>query len=358
MNFNLNILEKYLIGTVLRSLLITLSFLMMLLLFVSLVDELDDVGKGLYQMSDAFIVSFARLPRFAYESFPLATLVGTLFGLGSLANNSELVAMRAAGFSIRSLNVALFKLGVIVFVAVVLVGEVISPVTGQFMREYRNEKQKEHVTLKTKYGFWAKDDNAYINIRKILPGGRLEDIYIYEFSEEGDLYLASYADSATYNNDSWLLKNIKQTEILQGRTVYRHLKQATWNSILDPDVLSVILVKPSLLPVWELYQYINYIEENGQSGIDYLVAFWSKIASPFACMMMIFLAVPFVLQDTRSVSNNHRVLIGGGLGVVFVFLTKASSYVSIVYEFSPFFMVLMPTMLFSIIAFVFYRRLF
>ena len=241
---------------------------------------------------------------------------------------------------------------------VFFLGEIIAPSAEQFAQQYRNEKQNKHITLTTRYGFWAKDGQAYINIRQINPGGNLNDIYIYEFNEKRELHLASYAESAFYQEGKWYMKGIKQTEITNSRTTTREIANATWNSILDPKVLNVVIVEPTMLPLWQLYEYISYMHKNGQSAIEYVTAFWTKIINPVAVLVMLFLAVPFVLGSTRSVSNGQQVVIGIFVGTAFFLISKAMSYVSIVFEVSPFLMALLPVSLFIFLGYWLLRRVF
>ena len=74
-----------------------------------------------------------------------------------------------------------------------------------------------------------------------------------------------------------------------------------WDFPLDPALLSAVVVRPTMLPLWELADYIALMRENAQSAIDYEVAFWLKIINPFATLGMLFLAVPFVLRAGRNV---------------------------------------------------------
>ena len=57
--------------------------------------------------------------------------------------------------------------------------------------------------MKTKYGFCARDGNSFINIRKILPGNGIEEIYIYEFDDEDRLRNSIFANNARYIDDRW-----------------------------------------------------------------------------------------------------------------------------------------------------------
>ena len=60
------------------------------------ISQLEDT-RGNYGVPQALLFTFLRLPQLAFEMLPIAALIGSLLGLGGLANNSELVVMRTAG---------------------------------------------------------------------------------------------------------------------------------------------------------------------------------------------------------------------------------------------------------------------
>ena len=61
--------------------------------------ELDEIGIGRYNFDTILYYVLLTLPRRAYQVFVYAALIGTLLGLGQLAANSELTALRAVGVS-------------------------------------------------------------------------------------------------------------------------------------------------------------------------------------------------------------------------------------------------------------------
>ena len=240
----MKILDRYLAKAVIVGTLIALAVLVPLLGFFLLADEMDEVGKNDYQFLDAFVFVGLMLPRFAYQIFPIATLIGALLGLGMLASRSELMAMRAAGVSITGNLGGALTGGVLLALIAVLVGEVLGPTAEYRGLQHRAEAQGGQVTLRTKYGFWARDGAEYINIRDILPGDQLRDIYIYEFDRQQRLKLATHARAARYEAGGWVLADIQQSRVSdQGVTVH-HLDQAGWDSLLDPGLLRLVVVEP------------------------------------------------------------------------------------------------------------------
>lgn len=352
----MRLLDRYLAVTVAKSILMTLLVLTVLTFVLTFIDEMEEVGRGEYRVMDAFMVALSITPRFIYEAFPVSALIGALLGLGGMANHGELVAMRAAGVSLHHILVAVLKLGIALMLVVLLVGDLIAPVTEQYGQRLRLEKQHKQITMRSKYGFWAKDGNAVVNIRSILPGGHLKGIYIYEFSEENKLQLVTFAAKGDYLVDKWVLRGVRQSSIAESGVSSRKLKQASWESILDPAMLSVIVVKPFMLPMWELHEYVKVMKRNNQDAANYEVAFWTKLATPIATIAMLVLTVPFVLGSLRSVSVGQRIFTGVLLGTLFYLFSRGFSFLVVVYDWYPFTVALFPVMVFLLAGSFFLQR--
>ncbi len=115
----ISLVDRYIGISVALGVFSVLVLLLVLTGFFELLAELDDVERG-YTTSKAFTYVALILPRYAYELFPVATLLGSLIGLGSLASHSELTAMRAAGISISRILLAVLKAGLILLILVVI----------------------------------------------------------------------------------------------------------------------------------------------------------------------------------------------------------------------------------------------
>lgn len=352
----MKLLQRYIGKTVIVHIVIALVVLLGLVSVGTFMGELSEVGEGNYKTSDAFIYVLMVLPRRTYEIFPIAVLLGSLVGLGGLASHSELTAMRAAGVSLKEIIFSALKAGIVMMLITIVIGEVIAPSTEQYAETMRASKMSDQITLKSEYGFWARDRNTYVNIRKILPGARLQDIYIYEFSDDRKLRVASYAAFAQYRDERWLLNNIKQSLFTPSGVVSRKIERAAWESMIDPNVLSVVVVRPTMLAAWGLFKYINFLHGNGQTAIPFEVAFWAKIVSPVMTLVMVFLSVPFVFGSLRSVGIGQRVFAGSLLGTGFFLLTKILSHMAVVYELNPLFAATFPMFAMLGLAFWLFRK--
>lgn len=352
----LTLIERYIGAAMLKATAMTLLVLVILLVFFGLLEESEDVGKGTYRLADAFLVAVMAAPRFIFEAFPVAVLIGSLIGLGSMAASGELIAMRVAGFSLYKIVFAVIKAGILMMLLVFVFGEVVAPAAEQWGERYRTEKTEGKVTLKTRYGFWARDGDAFVNIRGILPGGRLEDIYIYEFDEQQRLTLATHAARAEHRGDHWMMFGIRQSKVSEDGVGGRQIAQASWDSMVDPGLLSAVVVQPTMLPITELYRYIQVMRANDQAATDYEVALWVKLVTPLGTLVMLLISVPFVLAHQRFASMGHRIFLGILLGMAFYSLSRGMSYVAVVYELNPALSALLPPAVFFGVGLYLFRR--
>jgi len=277
--------------------------------------------------------------------------------LGMLANTSELAVIRTSGVSQMRLAYSLVKVGLVFVVISILIGEVIAPVSEQAAQQKRSVALTKQIALKTKNGFWSRDGDNYINIRKILPGDRVEEIYIYEFDEDNKLRSSIRAKSAEYDKDRWILHDILKTEISEQQVTTNHYETAEWEALLNPEVINMITIKPRYLSMVGLLNYIKYLKANNQSSKLYVQAFWSKIINPFAIIAMVLLAICVVKCEARPVGLGQRVFIGALLGVSFHLINQVTGHLGIVYGIPAFISVTLPTILmFSYIFYTLNRR--
>jgi lipopolysaccharide export system permease protein len=340
------ILDRYLAGAVIGGTLLTLAVLLPLMGLFILADEMDEVGENGYRLADAILFVLLSIPRFAYQIFPIATLIGTLVGLGTLASRSELVAMRAAGVSIGRVVYAAIKGGALLAFVAVAVGEAVAPISEQKALQWRSEAQSGQVTLKTAYGFWARDGSAYINIREILPGSDLRGIYIYELDPEQRLTRATHAENARYVDGRWILEGISRSGISDDGIEVSRVEQAGWESLLNPKLLKTVVSEPHVLSVWGLWRYVRYMTANAQDARPYEVAFWGKVIHPFLILSMIFVSIPILLGSARTSGLGPRVFYGVMVGIGFYLISRTFSYLALLYNMSPLLAAMIPPLLF------------
>lgn len=343
-------LDRYVARHVVQGSLVCLLALVVLFSFISFVDDLGNVGKGDYSVNLALEYVALTTPRRAFELFPLATLIGALMGLGTLAATSELTVIRSAGVSVRRLCLAVMAgAGVLMLLAVVL-GELIAPGTERMAQGMRSVAISDELEVNTRFGFWIRDGDSFINIRRVSPGNRMENVSIYEFDAERRLRVATHAARATHDDGQWMLEDIVQSHVRIDGVTRSEIAAAAWKSLFEPDLVNVVSVRPESLSVIGLRRYMAYLSKNNLDTDPFELALWHKFIYPLASGVMILLAVPMVLGRLKSAALGQRILVGVLVGIGFHVLDQASGHLGLVYGFSPMVSASAPTLLFAAAA--------
>ncbi|MBV1875027.1 MAG: LPS export ABC transporter permease LptG, partial [Cycloclasticus sp.] len=313
----MKVINKYIAIEMLKSTAIAVLFLLSLVLVITFADELDDMGTGQYGLVEILKYLALIAPRNFYELLPSATLLGALITLGGMSNNYELTAMRAAGISRWQIIFAALRVGVVLMIVSLFISEVVAPVSEQAAQMLKFTAKNEQVALRTKYGFWTRDGDTYLNIREILNSSELKDVSIYEMTETNELKYATHASTASFIDNKWELRGIHQTTIADTGVEVSNSEAAKLDSLLDPGLLDVIVVKPERLSIMGLASYIKFLESNGQDATRFIVAITSKLVRPFVILVMLLIAIPMVLGVKRAGSTGTRILIGALIGIGF-----------------------------------------
>ncbi|MGH8595039.1 MAG: LPS export ABC transporter permease LptG, partial [Gammaproteobacteria bacterium] len=298
----MKILDRYIGWTILSATVTVLVVLVAIFTFFAFIDQLEDVGRGDYGVGKAIVFVVFSVPNLTYELFPMAALIGSLIGFGTMMRNGEIAVIRCNGVPKARVVFAVVKAGMILLASAMVIGEFIAPPAERFAHDYRTIAINNRITFKSENGFWARDGNSYINIREILPGDQLRDVYIYQFDATNRLSLSTYAEFARYTGRDWVLENISQTSLDDDGLRKRTLPQAAWDSILKPDLLQMVTINPDSLSIWNLFKYSRFLRNNGQSAQRYEHVLWLKLTYPVATVVMVVLAVPMVLRASRSVT--------------------------------------------------------
>ena len=347
------ILDRYIGRTLISNSALALFVLVAIFAFFTLMDQLGDTGRGKYGVIQVLQYVVLITPRLMIELLPIACVIGSMTTLGLLANSSELAVIRTSGVSKMKLAQALIKTGFVIVVLSLLLGELVAPRAERAAQNLKSIAQTNEISTKTKHGLWSRDGNSYINIKTVLPDGEVEDITIFEFNGSKELQATIKAKKAKYDGEKWLLSDVRQTSISEQSITQQNYKQAEWRVLLSPEVINMVTVRPQLLSMYGLVNYIEYLRANDQSTEIYEQAFWSKLINPLSIFAMLLLALCLVKNEGRTVSIGQRVFIGALLGILFHLVNQVSGHVGVVYGLPAVLCVSLPTLF--VLFFVVYK---
>ena len=203
----MTIIDGYIMRAVIGGTLLVLAVLDALSAFMFFVDQLDNIGTGSYGLQDAVIFVLLKLPQLTYEMFPIAALLGALLGLGQLAQNSELMVMRASGVSIARLGRSALLGGLVLLVLAGALGEFLAPPAEHYAVRSKALSMYSRLSV-TAAGIWARDQDVFVNVRQLGRRGQMGDISIYHLDDSGRLERVVRAESAQHDGSRWLLGDL------------------------------------------------------------------------------------------------------------------------------------------------------
>lgn len=341
----MNVLERYIGKTIISAILVTLFILVGLGAIIKFVEEFRQVGKGAYDGLHAAYYTLLMIPRDIATFFPMAALLGSLMGLGGLASRSELVVMQASGFSRFNIGLAVMKTAIPLVILTMVMGEWGVPQTEQYARNMRSVAQTGGNMIATKGGFWAKDGNKFVYIRRIESDKELTNILIYEF-EERELKSILKAENAVFEQEKWQLKNIQKSALTQQGIIREKKQSENWKTTITPSKLGVVALKADSLSISELYDYINFLKQTGQDAKRFETTFWRKLFEPISMAVMMLLAISFIFGPLRSSTTGAKIVIGIIAGFVFYVTNVVFGNLSLVVSWLPIYIgALIPSLL-------------
>ena len=323
-----------------------------ILSFFDFIQEINDLGKGTYNMFTIFSYVALSIPGHVYEIVPIAVLIGSMYTMGQLSENSELTVIRSSGFSIKRIAYTLSLTGLFFTLFTFAVGDLITPITEKKAQQIKITAKDAIVTQEFKSGLWIKDNNSFINIEHVLPDSSLSEIHIYEFDKTFRLRTITNAKKGSFINSEWKLDDINQTIFDKDKVSTNSLKSAIWKSLIKPEMMNVLLVSPEKMSSISLINFIKYLKNNKQKITKYEVALWGKLIYPLASIVMVLFAIPFGFFQERSGGKNFKIFLGILIGIFYQIMNSSFRYIGLLNDWQPLTCALMPTLIFFLVGMV------
>jgi lipopolysaccharide export system permease protein len=295
-----------------------------------------DTTQGEYGVPQALLYAVLRLPQLSFEMLPIASLIGSLLGLGALANNSELVVMRTAGLSVGDLARMVAISGSVLMVLTALVGEYIGPPLDYFARTMRDEARYEQEDRDIGSAAWVKDGPVILHLERINTEFEFGALYMYRFDENDFLQsIARAENSGIDDQDNWVLENFRETRFEDDSVQVVESSVAVESFDVDAEMLGITLVKPVSLSARGLISYISYLKRNELDAQRYETELWSRVARTVTVIIMPVLALAFVFGSLRSAGAGGRLMIGVLIGLAYFLASEMTANSGQVFNLNP-----------------------
>ena len=343
---------------------VALAFLS-LFFFIDFVDELGAVGQRGYTAFSAALYSLLLVPGHIYELAPIAVLIGTIYALSRMAQSSEFTILRTGGLGPGRALGLLASLGLAFGALTFVVGDYLAPLAerqaAQWLASFKGGLRVGQS------GAWLKDhltttegERSYsINIGAARERSQLEALRIFEFDADGRLLRRIEAASASVADDAtWTLREVDIThwsrvaggDAAELRVRDEHLAQLEWRSSLTAKVVAAAVLPLKTMSTIDLFRYIGHLADNEQAAQSQQIAFWKRAVYPFACLVMVGLALPYAYMHARAGGVSLKVFSGIMLGIGFVLLNNVAGHLGMLRDWTPWIVATAPSALFLLLS--------
>jgi lipopolysaccharide export system permease protein len=273
---------------------------------------------------DAFLVVLYTSPRRIVDLMPVTALLGGLMGLGAMANHQELIAARAAGLSKSRMAKPVFQATLLLAVAVVLMQTIVVPQSERTASSLRSKAlEATSVEDTTRLNFWTRSGNNFVHVGDVRFNQVLEDVEIFQTSEQGKLKVYYQAAQATITGaDTWLLEDVTRTELAGMSAAMETMDRLQWEDLLTREQANILILPLEALAPHELVLYIRHLQDNELDTHHFRVVFWKQVSIAISVIAMGLLSLPLLVGSTRGISASQRILLGGILGIMFYLLQQ------------------------------------
>lgn len=314
--------------------------LSLIFIIVNLFEQLDkfiDRNVPFYVITSYYIYG---LPSILKLLIPIATLLATLFSIGTMANNNEITAMKSGTLSLYKLFVPLIFIALLITLMQLYFSTHLAP----FSNIKKSEIEKEHLgglVISTYISNLFIRDNPSRNIIITEYNSQQKNGYgmqIFDFTTDQGvrLYNTIYANTFHWDstNGNWILNGLTIKTLKNYALSVNQSELDTMKFSFDADALSKISKPTEQMTIFELYDFLKFKQNGGEDIEKELTDFYGILAFPFANFIVLLFGIPFASVKQRG---GMAVQIGAALivSVIYLVFTKVGQTLGYATGFSP-----------------------
>ncbi len=320
-------LSKYILKEFLKPLFFTILVFVGLYIISQMVDEMRSFVNNKPDLILIVLYYLYRVPYFFVQILPMSVLLASLFSLGQLARQNELIAIRSCGIGFFKAVSPILAVSLVLVVMVLAFNELVIPYTNprasRIKRVSIEHKDDESLHLQRDWITRSVSGNRILHAHHLdARSGTMQDVTLLKFRDQ--LHMESRIDAPTAHwiKGHWIfMRGVLRRFDEKGRmTAYeRFSKLALPFRELPREFIRQEKKDDQLLstPLRELSYQIKLLKEIGIDPKKEEVYFHLKIAFPFANFILALLGVslPFVFPTGR------RSIVWTAIGFVITIIT-------------------------------------
>lgn len=308
-----------------------LVMLVLVLLMLDLLSATGDIlaypGNG---QGEVLRYAGLRLPQLISRFLPYSVLLATLITLVTLNQNSEVVAMKAAGLSAHQvLSPLLLTAAVVSIVSFGFNERVVTRANGTLKAweaaEYGPIPTPSAGAGGTRANVYLTDGTNILSAAALTGSGKdivLSGVTWYERAPGGIIREQIRSPRATFAAPGWRLENPAKFDVAGAIT--EQPKALVVGRNLTPERIMLQSIDPDSQSFWELGASIDAYEAAGRNTDEMRAKWWHRLSGPLSALLMPLLGSIAAFGLARSGQLFVRAIIGMALGFAYFVVDNAA----------------------------------
>jgi lipopolysaccharide export system permease protein len=332
------------------------AVLVMLVLVLMMLDLLSNSGKILAVegngQGELLTYASLRIPQLISRFLPYSVLLATLITLVTLNQNSEVVAMKAAGLSAHQVLAPLILTALATAVLSFAFNErVVTRSTATLKAWEANEFGAVPPDSGVKANVYLTDGENVLQAASITGSGNamtMARVTWYERRPGGMIATQIRAERAVYAAPGWRLENATRFDVQAAYT--QKLDSIVVGKGLTLEQIELESVDADAQGFFDLRESIDAYEAVGRSTTELRAKWWHKLAGPLSAVLMPLLGAVAAFGLARSGHLFLRAIIGMALGFAYFVVDNAALAMGSFGGYPPFLAAWAPFLLFFLIG--------
>jgi lipopolysaccharide export system permease protein len=333
----------------------TFAVLLMLVLILQTLDLLGESGKILgvagNSESDLWRYIGMRTPQLIQRFLPFSVLLGTIITFTTLSQNSEVVAMKAAGLSAHQILAPMIIASLFVAgISFAFNETVVAPASAQLKKWQDVEYGKIPKDDGIRYNVWVREGRDFIQARTVIgkgPATLLQDVRVYQRTN-GSLTSVIHADEARFADGAWRLDNARSFNV--AAAMQEQVGTLLVGRGIDPKRFEQKKIDGDAMGFFQLSRAIAERKAAGGRTDALEGNLWHKISGPLSAILMPLLGAVAAFGLARSGALFLRAVIGMALGFAYFVADNFALAMGNLGAYPPFVAAWAPFLLFLLIG--------
>ena len=350
----MKIRDRYIAKTLLSYTLVVLVVWLSIYSFFNFLTEINVVGQESYTILSAIKYIILKMPEVTYSQASPVILLGCVLGMGHLATTNQLLIFRISGASILKITGTTLKNALIFVIAIIAIGEAIAPMSSNFAELGRSNALGNIAVSTSQEGFWIRDGDNFINVKKNIDGKLFSGITVIEVNSSNKIERVIKSENAVFDGNSL---DMSGTDIfsISDESFFDNISLKERNSYnktvsFDQDLIDSLKKEPKDLTTWTIIKQIQFLSDNKLRSGVFEVELYKRLIKPVTLVAMILLAMLFIFGSTRDVTLGRKIFFGVALGLSFEMLSRIASAMALSFDFNPLMSAILPSTLVMLIS--------